>query len=185
MADPQRLSADDACAIAVSRITAARDSGAWLLSLGDLDLERLPNELATLTQLRFLALGGESYSEVNGRVERSFNSGKPTFSDLAALASLAALEALDLFRSYGVTDLTPLTNLRKLRSLNLNACKGLTNLTPLAHLKALQRVTLKPVSRDGSDTVGWSQRLATAQPHVLLRREGPDVAYQPWCSTVP
>ena len=42
---------------ALRRIQEAKSSGAWWLDLGDLPIERLPDEIAELKELRVLALG--------------------------------------------------------------------------------------------------------------------------------
>ena len=98
---------------AVRRIEKARAESATLLDLGDLPLEELPEELASLTELHVLALGCYSVRWNKDEVEWEYEHKRPSqrFSDLTILQRLTHLEQVSFAGCEEVTDLRPLENL--------------------------------------------------------------------------
>src|SRR4051794_27418889 len=98
------------CQEAVRRIEQARTEGTWLLDLGDLPLDDLPQELGSLTQLRVLALGQMSARPGSDGVEWKYNRDRPRqrFSDLNVLRTLTRLEEVSFLDCVALTDVSPL-----------------------------------------------------------------------------
>jgi Leucine-rich repeat (LRR) protein len=132
--------------------------GAGGLKLSDLsNLSELPVELASLTVLRSLDLGGtriRDLAPLAGLIGLHYLDLSATpVSDLAPLAGLNALQTLFL-NGTQVSDLAPLAGLNALRFLYLNDTR-VSNLAPLAgnasleclHLDGTQVSDLRPIAR--------------------------------------
>jgi hypothetical protein len=116
---------------ALVHVRRARESGAVKLDLSAMfDLERLPEELTTLTNLQSLNLFG---CEKLG--------------DLSIFSHLPSLRSLDLSRCETLCDLSPLARLTKLKSLNLAKCEALNDVSPLVHLTKLRSLNLSKCGR--------------------------------------
>jgi GTPase SAR1 family protein len=139
MATPENIST------ALQRIATVRESGAEVLDLGDLSLERLPDELGSLTEVRVLALGSYCPIVQNGALTWEWD---PTrvetvcLADISVLAELNQLKNLHLGACPNLTDISPLAELNQLQSLDLGACSNLTDIMPLAELNQLQSLDL-------------------------------------------
>jgi internalin A len=141
---------DDALAEARRRIRACADSGDDLLDLGDLRLERLPDELRELKQLRTLALGGRKPIRTAKGIEWKWDSGRREcrqLTDVSGLAGLTSLTSLNLSACDQLTDVSVLARLTSLTSLDLAICKQLTDVSVLASLTSLTSLDLS----------GWEQ----------------------------
>lgn len=163
--EPNRIEADDmtpeaAHAEAQRRIEAAADSGRSWLDLGDLPLQTIPPDIARLSgTLKTLSLGVTRFDPDSGElvIELGRVPALRPLHDLAPLAGLRALRALDLSACWQLEDLRPLAGLDALQLLDLRWCKQLTDLTPLAALDALQSLDLS-----------WCSQLADLDPLAEL-----------------
>jgi len=116
---------DEANAEAVRRIRAAKESGQWWLDLGDLPIERVPDEIAELKHLlKALALGQERVA-FKGVIK--WGPRGKLRSQLKSIDSLVSLSTLE--------------------QLGLVACNLLANIRPLAGLNTLQRLVAKHCER--------------------------------------
>jgi hypothetical protein len=109
------MTPEEAYEEALRRIRKAKETGADELDLigikageftGLKTLNRLPRELANLTLLQFLYLGG--CNQLSG--------------DLSPMAGLSSLQLLDLTGWRQLSDGSPLAGLTKLQSLGLSGC---------------------------------------------------------------
>src|SRR5258708_30397046 len=109
------MTTDDAYHEALRRIEEADRTKAEILDLGDLPLDRLPNELARLTNLRVLALGIESPRFADDQIHWTLDLSRTnqSFRDLTAIAVLANLQQLDL-RGANLMDVGPFSKLANL-----------------------------------------------------------------------
>ncbi|MCV6593809.1 MAG: hypothetical protein OIF48_12710 [Silicimonas sp.] len=137
-----------------ARILAAKESGARLLRLRDLDgLGALPEELADLDTLVQLDLSGTVISDlapVSGLTSLRILTLRDTLvEDLSPLEDLENLDILDLGGSW-VRDLTPLAGLPKLGSLDIGRT-WVASLAPLSEIEKLDWVNLAGAqASDGS-----------------------------------
>jgi internalin A len=138
------MSPTEAQAEAVRRIRQARAEGAWLLDLGDLPLDELPEGLGTLSDLRALALGRRAARSGGDGVEWEYQTDRRAqrFSELSPLSGLTNLRLLDLSWCVSVTDFGPLSGLAELEHLDLSWCKGPTSVAPLSGLTELRYLSL-------------------------------------------
>src|SRR5277367_2225178 len=91
------LSLAEENAEALRRIRAAKISGVWWLDLGDLAIERLPEEIAELKELRLLALGQHEPTVDANKLRWQYGDNRPcTIEDLTPLSGLTALTDLNL-----------------------------------------------------------------------------------------
>lgn len=139
--------ADSAYAKAKELIAEAKASGEIRLSLSDTTfhaLDRLPEEIAQLSELKFLGLSGTAVSgllPLSGltKLERLYLSGTRV-ADLSPLAGLNGLKWLDLAGT-PVKDLSPLAGLAEVTWLYL-ADTVVDDVAPLAGLKVLLELDL-------------------------------------------
>src|SRR5262245_46177172 len=89
------------------RIEEARRTRAEWLDLGDLELQELPASLGELPHLSALYLGAWGPEEDG---ELDWHDYEPAFTNLAPLASLQALQSLNLSFCTGLTELQSLAN---------------------------------------------------------------------------
>src|SRR2546421_9763368 len=99
------MTSDEAHAEALRRIRACAESGDDLLDLGDLPLDRLPDELKALKHLRTLALGGHKPTRTAEGIEWEWEDARPlkSLSDGSVLSGLTALSSLGLGGGGGVS----------------------------------------------------------------------------------
>jgi Leucine-rich repeat (LRR) protein len=120
-----KSAAEKAYRAAVKEIRRVKQAGGTTLDLRDeryRALDRIPQDIATLSALKTLRLD------------------QTAVSDLAPLAALTALEELTLNQT-AVSDLAPLAALTALRTLRLNQT-AVSDLAPLATLTALENLSL-------------------------------------------
>ena len=129
------MTADEAFQEALRRIAEAERTNADLLDLGDLPLDRLPQELGRLTCLNVLSFGNRAPERRGNEIVWEWRSSgaQRAFTEITPLAELANLLQLDL-SSTPVNDVAPLANLANLQQLNLNHT-NVTDLAPLAKLR--------------------------------------------------
>jgi internalin A len=139
------MSLADNFAEAQRRIAAARESGAEILDLGDLKLDRLPDELGRLPALRILALGHYRPIVNDGNLSWEWDSDRPprdnNLVEISALAGLTHLQTLNL-SGCNLTDASALAGLPRIHTLDLSSCKTLTDASALAALTQLQTLDL-------------------------------------------
>ncbi len=123
--------------IAEERIAEAARTGQDWLDLGDLGLERLPENLSKLTSLRRLSLGSYFVVTSDGVKDRKVTT-RGSFSSLRHLAQLTNLTQLYLDGT-GCFDLSPISGLHQLQRLD---CRGsqVRDLSPLLGLQGLQEL---------------------------------------------
>ena len=134
---------------ALKRIRAAKETGQNWLDLGDIEeLERIPEEIGELTELRELGLGVDAYDPNLKKWEWD---GKRIFShplaDLGPLSGLSELQTLIVSYTQ-LSELGPLSGLSALQTLHVNST-SVSDLGPLSGLSALQtlNVSYTKVSR--------------------------------------
>lgn len=130
------MTPDEVYQEALRRIEDAARTGAVALDLGDLPLDRLPDELGKLSALRVLSLGGNSVvPEADGWLDLKIDGSRlnPTFRDITVLEPLSRLTHLSLAGCEGVRDVAPLAGLASLQDLNLRST-GVRDVAPLADL---------------------------------------------------
>ncbi len=128
---------------ALRRIRAAKTSGQHWLFLGDIQyLEKIPEEIGQLSELRELGLGRKVFNSDlriwEWAVDRSFT--HPVV-DLDPLRGLGALEMLDISFSK-VSDLGPLMGFKALQTLGVSGCEQVSDLSPVKMLSALQTLNV-------------------------------------------
>ena len=141
----------DGMAIALERIAEEAEQRTGRLSLRNLELEWLPDELFALTHLQELDLGadwGEDYdgNKVSAQQDRfpSFGLLRTLIIDASDIADLVLLDGLNGLQQLdcsftSVSDLSPLNGLNSLQQLN---CSGtsVSDLSPLNGLRGLQHL---------------------------------------------
>src|SRR5579883_2906913 len=128
------MTPEEAYAEAVRRIKDAKKGRKSVLDLGDLPLDRLPEEIGSLSRLRVLALGRRRPLGKGDSIKWEYERDRPRkhFSDLRPLSSLRNLTSLDLSET-AASELSALSPLAGLRSLNLSETK-VSELSPLSPL---------------------------------------------------
>src|SRR5437879_6146221 len=127
------MTPSEAKAEARRRIAAAKESGATLLDLGNLGLAEIPAEIASLGELRTLALGkmrpnsGDAGTDWVWDGERP----EPILTSVEPLRRLCLLSSLSLSGCKQLTSVEPLRELRQLAKLGLSGCEDLTSVEPL------------------------------------------------------
>jgi Leucine-rich repeat (LRR) protein len=123
--------------IAEERIEEAARTGQDWLDLGDLGLERLPENLSKLTSLRRLSLGRYFVVTSDGVKDRKVTT-RGSFASLRHLTQLTNLTQLYLDGT-GCFDLSPISALHQLQRLD---CRGsqVSDLSPLLGLQGLQEL---------------------------------------------
>lgn len=112
--------------LALARIREARTTGADILDLGDLPLDELPTELASLPALRVLSLGkARPRRDAGGTVRWEWDESRPRqpFRDLSVLRSLTDLVALDLSSCGRIDNADVIATLPHLTWLSLSGCR--------------------------------------------------------------
>src|SRR5215472_4851778 len=117
------MSLSDSLVAARARIAEEIEQRTGSLSLKDLQLNALPEELANLANLQQLDCSGTEVS------------------DLAPLASLTNLQQLDCWNTQ-VSDLAPLASLTNLQQLSCSSTQ-VSDVAPLASLTNLQQVSFE------------------------------------------
>src|SRR5436305_1751680 len=114
------MSPEEARQEVIRRIEEARAEGAWLLDLGDLPLDELPEELSIEGGERVRAAGSSAVRVVESSVrwESDHRTGC-TLADIGALPTLMRFQALGLYDCREVTDIGPLAKLTSLQSVDL------------------------------------------------------------------
>ncbi len=139
--------ADRAYELAQAKIAEAARKGAEILDFATEDfraLDRLPPEIARLTELQSLGLSDTRIIDLTplaGMTGLKYLFLTNTqITDLTPLAGLTELQRLDLDHTE-ITDLTPLAGLTGLQNLDLTNTQ-ITDLTPLAGMTGLQSLDL-------------------------------------------
>src|SRR5262245_7507210 len=118
------MTSTEAHAEAIRRIRKAKEEGGEILDLGDLRLEKLPDELGQLASLRVLALGWMKPVIQDSTIKWEAMLDRPIqgFLDLTTLWGLSELSSLSLCNHWAVSNLVPLSDLSTLTSLDLRHC---------------------------------------------------------------
>lgn len=137
---------------ALDRIAKTKATHKKSLILGDLDLERLPREIADLSDLRELHVGRHLVSRNSSDLidwEYHFDEpgypprlGPQPLRDISVVAELIELESLNFSKCENLSDLSPVAGLKKLKKFHLSTSKELRDLTPLAALPVLEELRL-------------------------------------------
>ncbi|MCA3454419.1 MAG: hypothetical protein INF45_08910, partial [Rhodobacter sp.] len=142
-----KSAADKAHDAAVKEIRRVKRAGETTLDLRDKRyraLDRIPQDIATLSSLKTLRLDRTAVSDLAPLAAltalQRLDLNQTAVSDLAPLAALTALEGLGLNET-AVSDLAPLAALTALRVLDLTHT-AVSDLAPLATLTALQALWL-------------------------------------------
>ncbi len=139
-------------AIALERIAEEAERRTGRLSLRNLELEWLPDELFALTHLQELELGADWWENYAGNkisaqkhrfssfgLLRTLRISASDIADLALLNDLNGLQHLDCSRT-SVSDLSPLSGLSSLRQLFCSST-SVSDLSPLNGLNGLQKLS--------------------------------------------